>query len=181
MAIWFLRLSATLCFTTAAGALSLIGLDWYRHSADEAEYGVARQHVSSLGGRIFKDDYGNYIIELQRSSVTDAELERLVLALQPLRSEHSSPDIERMFAFDLSATSVGDRGVQAIADLPLDWLNLNSTQITDGAFPHLYDQERLAVMTVSETHVTWPAIQEMRAHSPHVWIPATLHGIGAQP
>ena len=79
------------------------------------------------------------------------------MLLRPLATGSSpSPDVPRAFAFNLDGTQVGDQSVLAISTLPVAWLSLNGTLITDQGLLHLRDQRRLSIVTISGTKVTQP-------------------------
>ena len=179
MAIWFLRFAAATCLTITLGALVLAGRHYYQSAADEAAISAARQHVEQLGGSFSIDNHGgNYVIALHGPVITDSELEKLVECLQPLPTgpTQQTRHYHRRFAFNLANTSIGNQGVQAISTLPLTWLNLSDTQITDPALDHLRKQNRLNLVLIAGTKVTKPAIEGLHADLPHLWIPASDTG-----
>jgi hypothetical protein len=169
MAIWFMRLSATICVATIVGVLGLVGRNWYQDASQEVAFHEARQHVKDLGGTLTTDlGEDNYVITL-RGDVSDAQIEQLIGVLQPvsLRSRWVQP----RFAFDLAGTQVGDEGVLAISTLPVTWLNLNGTHVTDQRLLHLRNQPRMSMLIVNGTKVTKPALSEMEVLMPQLWIP----------
>lgn len=173
MAIWFMRLSAAICLAAIVGVLGLFGYDWYRELVNDANMTAAQARVASLGGSLSLDGADNdYIILLHNSQVSDAQIAELVVLLRPLATGSSpTPEVPQRFAFNLAGTEVGDPAVQSISTLPVAWLNLNNTKITDDGLLHLRDQRQLRIVTVSGTRVTRPGIQAIRHSLPHVWIP----------
>jgi hypothetical protein len=106
--------------------------------------------------------------------VTDDQIEELVLLLQPLA--HDAPPTPRLpqtYAFNLSGTKVGDHSLEAISTLPIAWLNLNGTEITDAGLWQLRNQQQLSIVTVSGTKVTSPGIDALRKSLHQVWIPVS--------
>lgn len=177
-AIWFMRLSATICLAAIATVLVLLTRDWYREAANDAALSAAQLHVESLGGSLSLDSADDdYIVSLRDSTVSDAQIAELVVLLRPLATGSSpSPDVPRAFAFNLAGTQVGDQSVLAISTLPVAWLNLNGTLITDQGLWHLRDQRQLSIVTISDTKVTRPGINAMRDSLPRVWIPVSDRG-----
>ena len=177
-AIWFMRLSAAICLATIVAVLVLVARDWYREAANDSALAAAESHIQSLGGSLSQDTAdNNYVVLLHNSAITDAQIEELVALLRPLAIGSSpSPDVPRMFAFNLAGTQVGDQGLLAISTLPVTWLNLNGTRITDQGLLHLRDQRRLSIVTISGTEVTRPGINAMRDSLPHVWVPVADRG-----
>jgi hypothetical protein len=173
MAIWFMRLSAVICLAAIVGVLSLFGYDWYRERLNDANIAAAQERVEALGGSLSRDGEDNdYIILLHNSAVNDAQIAELVVLLRPLAAGSSpTPEVPQRFAFNLAGTEVGDPAMRSIATLPVAWLNLNNTKITDDGLLQLRDQRRLHIVTVAGTRVTRPGIQAMRDSLPHVWIP----------
>lgn len=173
MANWFMRLSALICLAAIVGVLSLFGYDWYRERVNDANIVAAQERVASLGGSLSLDGEANdYIILLHNSAVNDAQIAELVVLLQPLATGSSlTPEVPQKFAFNLAGTDVGDPAMQSLATLPVAWLNLNNTKITDDGLWHLRDQQRLRIVTVTGTKVTRPGVQAMRDSLPHLWIP----------
>jgi hypothetical protein len=173
MAIWFMRLSAVICLAAIVGVLSLFGYDCYRERVNDANIAAAQERVAALGGSLSLDGEDNdYIILLHDSAVNDAQIAELVVLLRPLATGSSpTPEVPQKFAFNLSGTNVGDPAMRAIATLPVTWLNLNYTKVTDDGLLQMRDQRRLRIVTVNGTRITRPGIQAMRDSQPHVWIP----------
>lgn len=172
MAIWFMRVSATICLTAIVSVLGLFGRDWYREASSDAALAAAQEHVESLGGSFSRDVFeDNYVIVLDGPEIGDEHIAGLVVLLKPLAAVRSSPNVPERFAFNLAGTKVGDPAVQSIATLPVSWLNLNGTQVSDAGLMHLSDQPQLSIVTLSGTRVTRPCIDAFCASRPHVWIP----------
>jgi hypothetical protein len=173
MAIWFLRFAAAVCLATVVGALGLAGRQFYRSASEEAAISAAQDHVERLGGTFVIDRLdGNYVITLHGPEIDDDDVGQLVGYLQPLPTEPSSRSARHhRFAFNLANSNVGDRGIQELSKLPLSWLNLNNTQITDKALLHLREQDRMGLLLVSQTALTRPAIEDLRETIPQLWIP----------
>ena len=180
MAIWFMRASAAICIAAIISVVGLFGYDWYREAASDAALAAVEARVESLGGtfsqEVFEDDY---VIVLQNSEIDDEQIAGLVVLLRPLAAVRSSPNVPERFAFNLAGTKVGDPAVQAISTLPVSWLNLNGTQVSDAGLMHLRDQSQLSIVTISGTKVTKPGIEAFRASKPQVWIPANR--VGSRP
>lgn len=178
MAIWFMRVSATICLAAIVGVVGLFGRDWYREMANDSARLAAQERVTLLGGSMIWEEIGNdYIIALERSEITDAQLVELVTLLQPLaRGSSSSANVPQQFAFNLAGTKIGDDGMQAISTLPVSWLNLDGTLITDDGILHMRNQQQMTIMTVGGTKVTRPGVEAIRGSLPHVWIPIVSHG-----
>jgi uncharacterized protein (TIGR02588 family) len=173
MAIWFLRVSAAICLAAIVSVVGLTGRDWYRDAADAAAMATAQQRVEALGGSFsWEAADSEYVIALHNTAVTDAELVELVGLLQPLAGDSPrTPGAMQEFAFNLAGTKIGDEGMQAISALPVAWLNLNDTRITDRGLLHLRNQRRIGIVTVGGTSVTQPGIDTIRLSLPHIWIP----------
>jgi hypothetical protein len=172
MAIWFMRVSAAICVAAIVSVVGLFGRDWYREAACDAALVAAQERIESLGGSLSRDVVeDNYVIMLQETAIDDEQIAALVLLLQPLAAGRSSPNVPERFAFNLAGTNVGDPAVQAIATLPVSWLNLNGTRVSDAGLMHLRDQPQLSILTVGGTQVTGPGVDAFRATRPTVWIP----------
>ena len=173
MAIWFLRFAATICLATVLGALGFAGREFYQSASEKAAISSAQDYVEGLGGSLVLDRLdGNYVIALHGPEIDDQDLESLVVYLQPLPTGPSSRSARHhRFAFNLASSNVGNRGIEEISKLPLSWLNLNNTKITDEALTHLRDQDRLGLLLVAQTAVTRPAIEDLRQTIPQLWIP----------
>ena len=122
-------------------------------------------------------EQSDFVVSLRDSAVSDAQIEELVVLLRPLATGSApSPDVPQKFAFNLAGTGVGDQSMLAISTLPVVWLNLNGTQITDQGLWHFRDQRQLSIVTISGTKVTRPGINAMRDSLPQVWIPVSDRG-----
>jgi hypothetical protein len=172
MAIWFMRISAAICIAAIVSVVGLFGYEWYCEAANDAALAAVQEHVESLGGSFSQDVFeDNYVIVLDGPEIGDDHIAGLVVLLQPLTAVRSSPHVPERFAFNLAGTKVGDPGVQAIATLPVSWLNLNGTQVSDAGLMHLRQQSQLSIVTLSGTRVTRPGIDAFSASKPQVWIP----------
>jgi hypothetical protein len=181
VATWFMRLSAATCLGTIVVIVSLVVLDCYRDWTEQSAMKAATRRVEELGGKLSVDLVGNqYVIVLHGPAITDTQIAELVVLLQPLSQgvlqQHPN---HQLFAFNLAGTSVSDVSIEAISTLPVAWLNLNGTQVTDQGLLHLRNQEDLSLMTVADTRITRPGVQAFQGSLPQVWISTggTDHGL----
>jgi hypothetical protein len=134
---------------------------------------AAQEQVHQLGGSLNIDLVDGYYVVKLPPTATDKEVKELIPHFRRLYtgpSIRSPGDSLGPFAFWLSGTQITDEGIKCLSELPLGYLHLDDTQLTDRGLSYLHRQEGLTLVTLKNTGVTDAGVAALERARPRCWV-----------
>src|SRR5262245_23556704 len=146
---------------------------WRSHLAAQKRLSFAesQQAARRLGALLSVDLVdGYFIVQFPLAETDDHRLAQIIPHLRALSNPSLSLDYQKAFGIDLSGTKVSDQGLKAISELPLVWVQLNKTSVTDRGLECLRSQRALRLVTVQDTACTTAGMRSLERSLPSCWI-----------
>jgi hypothetical protein len=162
-----LGVTATVLALLVVGMAGYFGVDyWTRLAHGFRRVEEVRLIANGLGGRLDQGNVnGDFYLHLEGTSITDQQLQELAMKLKEFPPPYL--DQNHRIEVNLNDTRVTNAGVEALANLDLQSIELRNTAVTDKMVPVLASMHRLWRVNLENTAVSREAQRQLADSLPY--------------